>query len=203
MKTALNAMANAGALMHRLCGLHLHFGAKDLTLQQWKNLLFNYDGFQDLIDKMLPEYRRNSRWSKRLGNIPRFKQQVDAATSFRELQLIFLRDAGESTNASAWDDYRSTARYYAVNLMSYGKQGTVEFRQYGANIEVDSVTAWVLFMHYIFEVSKKRVLTDFSFKNVQNLVPVPLSTWIANRIFDLSNPTESITPNQMTYEDRN
>jgi hypothetical protein len=204
MRTALNAMANAGALMHQLCGMHLHFGAKDLTLQQWKNLLFNYDGFQDLIDKLCPVYRRSSnRWSKRLSSIPNFRNQVNAAASFRDLQLIFLRAAGESTTASVWDDYRSTARYYAVNLMAYGKQGTVEFRQYGANIEVDSITGWVLFMHYIFEVSKKRVLTNFSFENVQNLVPVALSTWIANRIFDLSDPTRSIVSDRPNFEDRN
>ena len=204
MRTALNAMANAGALMHQLCGMHLHFGAKDLTLQQWKNLLFNYDGFQDLIDKLCPVYRRSSnRWSKRLSSIPNFRNQVNAAASFRDLQLIFLRAAGESTTASVWDDYRSTARYYAVNLMAYGKQGTVEFRQYGANIEVDSITGWVLFMHYIFEVSKKRVLTNFSYENVQNLVPVALSTWIANRIFDLSDPTRSIVSDRPNFEDRN
>ena len=203
MRKALMAMANAGAFMHEKCGMHLHFGAKDLTLQQWKNLLFNYDGFQPLIDKIVPQYRRNNGWSKRLSSVYNFKNQVNAARSFRDLQLIFLEAAGVSTNQSVYRDYRSSARYYAVNLMAYGKQGTVEFRQYGANIEVDSITAWVLLMHYIFEVSKKRILTDFSFKNIQNLVPVALSTWIHNRIFDLSNPTESIVPRNYQFEDRN
>ena len=58
-------------------------------------------------------------------------------------------------------------------------------------------------MHYIFEVSKKRVLTNFSYENVQNLVPVALSTWIANRIFDLSDPTRSIVSDRPNFEDRN
>lgn len=203
MRKCLNAMANAGALVNESCGLHLHFGAKDLNLQTWKNLLLNYDGFQSTIDKFLASYRRgNNRWSKNLSSITGFRQKVKAARSFRDLQLIFLQANGVNTGQGTDYEYRSSARYYAVNLMPYAKHGTIEFRQHGANIEVDSVTAWVLFMHYLVEVSKKKELTNYTFENIQNFTPVALSTFMANRIFELSDPNKNIVSSSSSYEDR-
>lgn len=203
MRKCLNAMANAGALVNESCGLHLHFGARDLTLNTWKNLLLNYDGYQSIIDKFLAVYRRgDNRWSRNLSSITDFRQKVRAATSFRQLQLIFLQATGVDTGQGTDHEYRSSARYYSVNLMPYAKHGTIEFRQHGGNIEVDSVTAWVLFMHYLLEVSKKKELTSYTFQNIQNFTPVALSTFIANRIFDLSDPNRNIVTNSSSYEDR-
>jgi hypothetical protein len=203
MRKCLNAMANAGALVNESCGLHLHFGAKDLSLQTWKNLLLNYDGFQSTIDKLLASYRRgNNRWSKNLSSVTGFRQKVKAATSFRDLQLIFLEANGVNTGQGTDYEYRSSARYYAVNLMPYAKHGTIEFRQHGANIEVDTVTAWVLFMHYLVEVSKKKELTNYTFENIQNFTPVALSTFLANRIFELSEPNRNAVTQSSRYEDR-
>lgn len=203
MRKCLNAMANAGALVNESCGLHLHFGAKDLSLQTWKNLLLNYDGFQPIIDKFLASYRRgNNKWSKNLSSVSGFRQKVKDATSFRQLQLIFLQANGVSEGQGTDYEYRSSARYYAVNLMPYAKHGTIEFRQHGANIEIDTVTAWVLFMHYLIEVSKKKELTNYSFENIQNFTPVALSTFLANRIFDLSEPSRNAVSNNSRYEDR-
>jgi hypothetical protein len=163
----------------------------------------NYDGFQPIIDKLLASYRRgNNRWSKNLSSVSGFRQKVKDATSFRQLQLIFLQANGVSEGQGTDYEYRSSARYYAVNLMPYAKHGTIEFRQHGANIEVDTVTAWILFMHYLLEVSKKKELTSYTFQNIQNFTPVALSTFLANRIFDLSEPNRNAVSQSSSYEDR-
>lgn len=221
MRKCLTALLNAGVLINESMGVHLHFGAKDLTLQQWKNLLFNYYGFQPIIDKMLAGYRRdNKKWAMQLdskyerdreGNrvvkVDRqWRQKVNEATSFRDLQLINMRNTNTSTSLSSEEEYRSNARYFAVNLFSYPKHGTVEFRQHGAGIEFDTLVAWLYFMHYLLEVSKKKELTNFSFNNLMNLTPVPLHSWINNRIFDLSKTNsnnESIVEKFTPYEPRN
>lgn len=221
MRKCLTALLNAGVLINESMGVHLHFGARDLTLQQWKNLLFNYYGFQPIIDKMLAGYRRNNKkWAMQLdskyerdsdGNrvvrVDReWRQKVNEATSFRDLQLINMRNTNTSTNLSSEEEYRSSARYFAVNLFSYPKHGTVEFRQHGAGIEFDTLVAWLYFMHYLLEVSKKKELTNFSFNNLMNLTPVPLHSWINNRIFDLSktnSDNESIVEKFTPYEPRN
>ena len=217
MKKCLTALHNAGVLVNKTTGVHLHLGAKDLTLQTWKNLLFNYLGFQPIIDKMMANYRRNNRnWAMQPNlkfdsnsNTPvvdrDWRSTVEAARTFRDLQLIYLKNTNTSTNLDSETEYRSSARYYAINLFSYTKHGTVEFRQHGGSIEYDTLTAWLLFMHYLIEVSKKKELTNFSFDNLMNFTPVPLHSWIANRIFDLSdkNPNETAIDIYTSFNQRN
>ena len=60
-------------------------------------------------------------------------------------------------------------------------------------------------MHYLLEVSKKKELTNFSFDNLMNFTPVPLHTWIANRIFDLSdrNPNSTAIDIYTDFNQRN
>jgi len=171
LRRALQALSDCGALVNRSTGLHVHFGASGLTLQQWKNLLINYHGLEPIIDQMMQETRRNNEYAASLRGISNFTSKVQAASSFRDLRSIL------------------GTRYRKVNLESYDRHGTVEFRQHAGNVEIDSVINWVLFLHYLIEVSKRRTLSNFTFANVENFTPKPLSAWIHNRIYDLSNVT--------------
>lgn len=169
LRKALQALAACGALVNRSTGLHIHFGARGLSLQQWKNLLINYHGLEPIIDDMMQQTRRNNQYARSLRDISGFVQKVQDADNFNELRSIL------------------GTRYRKVNLESYDRHGTVEFRQHAGNVEIDSVINWVLFLHYLIEVSKRRTLTQFTFKNIENFVPKPLASWIHNRIYDLSN----------------
>jgi len=171
LRRALQALSDCGALVNQSTGLHVHFGASGLTLQQWKNLLINYHGLESIIDQMMQQTRRNNQYAASLRGISNFTSKVQAASSFRDLRNIL------------------GTRYRKVNLESYDRHGTVEFRQHAGNVEIDSVINWVLFLHYLIEVSKRRTLSNFTFSNIENFTPKPLSAWIHNRIYDLSNVT--------------
>ena len=171
LRRALQALSDCGALVNQSTGLHVHFGASGLTLQQWKNLLINYHGLESIIDQMMQQTRRNNQYAASLRGISNFTSKVQAASSFRDLRNIL------------------GTRYRKVNLESYDRHGTVEFRQHAGNVEIDSVINWVLFLHYLIEVSKRRTLSNFTFANIENFTPKPLSAWIHNRIYDLSNVT--------------
>jgi hypothetical protein len=77
-------------------------------------------------------------------------------------------------------------RYQKTNLMAYGRYGTIEFRQHGGTLEEDTIIYWLYWLHFLIQVSKRKKLSFFDFKQVRNITPVWLSTWMGNRAFDMS-----------------
>ena len=70
--------------------------------------------------------------------------------------------------------------------MAYGRYGTIEFRQHGGTLEEDTIIYWLYWLHFLIQVSKRKKLSFFDFKQVRNITPVWLSTWMGNRAFDMS-----------------
>ena len=211
LRNVLQACSKAGMLANNTAGVHIHFGAKDWTLQTWKNLLINYQGFQQIIDSYCTSYRRGNQTNEN-GNLPTYieptanisnwKQKIDNATSFRELQLMFLRHKNMPTDGSI-NENRERNRYFNVNLFAYPKQGTVEFRQLGSSIEFEMIANWILFLNYLIAVSERKVLTNFSFEGLLNILPQNVGTYWHNRIFDLNTPfNKAPLPLYTPYEDR-
>jgi hypothetical protein len=88
------ACADAGMLMDTSGGLHVHFGASGWSLQTIKNLIYNYHGFQDIIRKMLPDWRRER--SKRGETTKGYKwgkfytrSEVDRIQDANDMQDIY------------------------------------------------------------------------------------------------------------------
>lgn len=212
LRKALTAVTKAGMFANNTAGTHIHFGAKDFTLQTWKNILINYQGFQPLIDKYCAKYRESNHikengsvnhYIEPTGNMRNWKQGIENATSFRDLQLMMLKHKSEETNRGWEYENRRGGRYFNVNLFAYPKQGTIEFRQLGSSIEFDMIQNWILFLHYLIAISEKKTLTNFTFKGLLDILPQSVSTYWHNRIFDLNTPFNK-TPQDINtpYEDR-
>jgi hypothetical protein len=212
LRKALTAVTKAGMFANNTAGTHIHFGAKDFKLQTWKNVLINYQGFQPLIDKYCAKYRESNHlkadgnvnhYIEPTGNITNWKQKVENAMSFRDLQLMMLKHKNMPTDRGWEWENRRDGRYFNVNLFAYPKQGTIEFRQLGSSIEFDMIQNWILFLHYLIAISEKKALTNFTFKGLADILPQSVSTYWHNRIFDLSTPY-NLTPQDIytPYEDR-
>jgi hypothetical protein len=196
------ACADAGLLMDTSGGLHVHFGASGWSMQTIKNLIYNYHGFQDIIRKMLPDWRRER--SKRGETTEGYKwgkfytrSEVDRIQDANDMQDIYriLTSRGRGSGPRGEfivDDNRESGRYRSINVFCYLKYGTFEFRQYSGNIEADTVLNWVYFLHFLIEASKKKRLTQFNWKNVENILPKKVATFWANRIYELSDGTDKV-----------
>jgi hypothetical protein len=196
------ACADAGLLMDTSGGLHVHFGASGWSMQTIKNLIYNYHGFQDIIRKMLPDWRRER--SKRGETTEGYKwgkfytrSEVDRIQDANDMQDIYriLSSRGRGSGPRGEfivDDNRESGRYRSINVFCYLKYGTFEFRQYSGNIEADTVLNWVYFLHFLIEASKKKRLTQFNWKNVENILPKKVATFWANRIYELSDGTDKV-----------
>ena len=181
IKKAIRSLVGAGASINKSVGYHAHFGIAGLSIEHLRNLLYNYRGFEPIIDTIMLENRRGavnssseSQWAKslyrRFPNENDFWQLLESCQSVSDIQSrVFGND-----------------RYQKTNLMAYSRYGTIEFRQHGGTLEEDTIIYWLYWLHFLIQVSKRKKLSFFDFKQVRNITPVWLSTWMGNRSFDMS-----------------
>jgi hypothetical protein len=181
IKKAIRSLVGAGASINKSVGYHAHFGIAGLSIEHLRNLLYNYRGFEPIIDTIMLENRRGaievnqqSQWAKSLyrkyPNENDFWQLLERCQSVSDIQYqVFGND-----------------RYQKTNLMAYSRYGTIEFRQHGGTLEEDTIIYWLYWLHFLIQVSKRKKLSFFDFKQVRNITPIWLSTWMGNRAFDMS-----------------
>lgn len=123
VKIACDALRAAGARVSRRCGLHVHLGAADLTLDELKDVVRVYErDYDEIVGTLAPSRRYNSychRW------VNQEQDRLNSATSEHGV-----------VNAAG--------RYKTVNLnTSYSRYKTVEFRQHQGTIEFRKIEAWL------------------------------------------------------------
>ena len=140
-----------GVKVNASCGLHIHFDAANFSLQTWKNIAISYKHIESVIDKFMPESRRNNNYCRSLRNI--IEQKINNAQSIDNLQQV----AFENT------------RYFKVNPQSYSRHKTIEFRQHAGSINYDKISNWVLFLNGLVTFAQQQpiasgtVLNDIPF----------------------------------------
>jgi len=132
------------------CGVHVHIDINDATPRQVGNIVKLYAKQSEFIDCVVAPSRRwdgnkGLRWSQNmyrgcgfdLGDNERLWNTIDNRLDQTE---------GE-TNVSQINRLADTlgGRYRAVNLTSYRKYGTVEFRQHAGTLDSSKLNNWVVF----------------------------------------------------------
>lgn len=181
LRKAIVALRNTGGSINSSVGIHVHMGAQGLSLDQTKNVVYNYHGFQDLINKFLHNTRTNNGYAQPMTRISNIVSKLDSANNLNELTRNLF---GATIESRRYERYPSE-RYWAVNFYSYLRYGTIEFRQLQGSLEEDTIIYWIYFLHFMWEASKRKRLSFFDYKQLRNITPVWLSTWLGNRSFDL------------------
>lgn len=135
VRTVLRALVSAGGTVNRSCGLHVHLDAGDLSPSQIGAVLRRYSTFQAGIDAFMPASRRNSHFAQRITSdmIARVEGCADRAT---------LR------NVAAYFD-----RYRTINVASFARHGTMEFRQHSGSVNGGKVARWIAFALFFVAAS--------------------------------------------------
>ena len=135
--TVLN---ECGAKVDKTCGTHVHFDIADYTVQDMVSFLNLYYKEHTLIDFLLPPSRRNNTYCTQIK-----KLEIDKMNNrFENGTLEGIRDIANIL----WTRYRT------VNLQSYVKYGTIEFRQHGGTTEFEKIEAWIILMYQMLEAAK-------------------------------------------------
>lgn len=111
---AARALENAGAHIDRQCGLHVHFNASDMSVEEIRTIATRYATFEDKIDTYMPKSRRG-----------------DANTYCKSVVELFLHSR-RFASASTINELIEAqgGRYFKLNLQSYHRHHTIEFRQH-------------------------------------------------------------------------
>ncbi|WP_300907716.1 amidoligase family protein [uncultured Desulfovibrio sp.] len=135
--TVAEALSDAGATVNRSCGFHVHFDAADLNAADVKIIVNRYAAHEAEIDAFMPPSRR--------GNTNTYCESV---TSFLNRRFNEARTINELAAAQP-------GRYFKVNLQSYRRHGTLEFRQHSGTVNANKVANWVRFLGEFIEQCKR------------------------------------------------
>lgn len=128
LKVVCDTINEHGARVNRSCGLHIHLGAEQLTLDQWVRVIKNYARIEAIIDSFMSESRRanNNGYCK---SIIACADRLSDIGSFQQIEAAFRCD-----------------RYHKVNVMSFRRHKTIEFRQHQGTTDFNKIKMWAEFL---------------------------------------------------------
>lgn len=140
VRRVVKVLAALGARVSRSCGLHVHVDADGLTVDDVRNTVIRYQSFENVIDGFMPASRRRSvnPFCRSLGEINTTSDFYSQARNIRSL-------------AATVD-----GRYYKINLQSYLRHGTIEFRQHSGTTNHNKINNWIKFCVGFVESSMVR-----------------------------------------------
>lgn len=156
----LDAINNTGATINRTCGLHVHVGVNDWRIKQFRNLFKRYAKFERAIDSVMPISRRMSNNNYCRSTTMQFGQTlgqcfetINSCSTARELE----RHVG--------------TRYTKLNIQSFWKHGTVEFRHHAGTTDKDKIANWLkLCLSMVQAGDENRAVKVNRFDNIDEYV---------------------------------
>lgn len=181
VRTVLDALRRARARVDKSCGLHVHIGAADFSVNEFRNIAKNYVVFEDFFDAIMPLSRRgtNNMWTRSNRSI--FGPGYDNAAAQRgvdRLNAIQGRNArneiismmhGGCQACLMGRPHRCDRRYYKLNLTAFFQHGTIEFRQHSGTVEADKAVNWI---RLLIQFVNRAAVT----RQRPNIAPVSLPT---------------------------
>lgn len=138
LRKVLTIIEELGCKVNVSCGLHVHIGIQDYNVKNLTNLLKFYGKYEEEIDMVVAPSRRVCRWARSL-NINSIWDRLNRCETFRDVENIM------------------STRYKKVNVFSYRRYGTVEFRQHGGSVNADKICSWVIMLTNMCDkISKKK-----------------------------------------------
>ena len=165
LQIVCQVLKQKNAYINRSCGLHVHFDAEHIGLAQTKNVLINYARYENLIDSFMPQSRRANYYCKTLRQ---HEAKIDAATSIQNIAS------------------RMGCRYFKVNMQSYLRYKTIEFRQHSGTIEFEKISNWVLFLHNLVEYSRTSRVQNPTMETLSQIQQPEIFTFYHNRQSELA-----------------
>lgn len=168
LQTVCRVMKEQRAYINRSCGLHVHFDAEQIGLPQTKNLLINYARYEGIIDSFMPASRRGAA-NTYCQSLAGLTSRIDAATTMNALTSNVM-----------------PSRYFKVNLQSYLRYKTIEFRQHSGTVEFEKISNWVLFLHNLVEYSRTSRVDTATMDSLQTFQQPDIYTFYHNRQSELA-----------------
>lgn len=152
VRTVCNALVAAGARVNRTCGTHVHVNARDLDLRGFKNVAKLFIRHERAFDALVAPSRRGNLNRYCQSNLQRFAPGGGyygfGPVETPEQEVAAVAAAFAKINAATSVDGVISAvnggdRYFKLNLTSFYRHGTVEFRMHNGTVNAQKLTAWI------------------------------------------------------------
>lgn len=189
-----NTLKRVGAKTNRSCGLHVHIGARHLDIATLRRLTLSYLQNEDVIDSLMPPSRRKNNNDTYLGSLKTHAniQRIKNAWSVEELAIAVRH------NISGYPRTEKPSRYVKLNLTSYWRHGTVEFRQHSGTIDPEKIKRWIAFCQKMVDVAGvEESLPSVSDPQQEARLQAKLAKiHVAAAIYRLASRPEGVTPSE-------
>lgn len=128
----LDAINNTGATINRTCGLHIHVGVSDWGIKKFRNLFKRYTKFETAIDQVMPNSRRRNNNEYCLSTGAKFGGTLNECFE----TINGCRTARQISNIIG-------TRYTKLNINSFWKHGTIEFRHHAGTTDKQKISNWL------------------------------------------------------------
>ena len=145
------------------CGIHVHLGTRNLSIDDIKKFVSNYIRRESAIDLLMPLSRRGNRntWChSNMGRTgfgsPRNNNEHFESVSYTMSHVKNFNAPNKRSLSRMFD-----TRYVKVNTNSMSNHGTIEIRHHSGSLNPTKITNWILILDYILRMSR----TQQAFKN--------------------------------------
>lgn len=168
LRRACKALRLSSAKVNKSCGIHIHLDVNDFTVENMKSLVKNWYLLENKFDKIMPVSRRdnNNRYCKSISSIASQRvlfSRLDNCSTINEIIALF------------------DTRYLKLNLKSYLRYGTVEFRHHSGTTMFSKIKNWVLICARLVEFSKQN---NVLVSNINQLLDENLQEYVEERELD-------------------
>lgn len=156
IKTVCEVLNRLGVTVNNSCGLHVHHEVGDFDLPTWKALLRRYANYEELLDEFQPQGRRRSV----NGCCVSLVECCDISMLFKEIGRA--QNVDELANVIG-------SRYHKVNMQSFWRHGTVEFRHHAGTVDFTEIANWIILTQSFVEHARAHTGFRASAVTLQNL----------------------------------
>jgi hypothetical protein len=152
ISTVTRVLRSLGCRVGRSEGLHVHVEVRPMTPSARMRLVRLYTDRQSAIDSLVPVSRRNAYYCQHLPNLGNREGTVQYALDAMAGRVI--------------PEYHGM-RYRTVNVCSFPRYGTLEFRQHHGTLDGRKIAEWVRFLLALVAcanaaTNEPRIPTDFN-----------------------------------------
>ena len=173
LKVVCEVLRRLNAKVNKTTGLHVHLGVGELEhdLKFWRNLLSNYAALESSIDAVMPESRRgrNNNYCRQIAQ-PDLLRKLQGCRDLRSIERVVT----------------GGNRYYKVNMQSFWRQRTVEFRQHSGTVEFEKIANWVRLLSRLVEFSRHSEVVEKSFTGLREFLTPELFDFYTQRRLKLA-----------------
>ena len=141
LQEMVRALREAGALVNKSCGIHIHIDAAPHTPTTLKNLVNLMASKEDLLYKSLEIDPARLKYCKKVN-----EELIQAINKNKPKTLQALADIWyQDYELESRDRHYHQSRYHGLNLHSTFTTGTVEFRLFNSSTHAGKIKAYIQF----------------------------------------------------------